>query len=60
MNASVRFIVWGTLPLGALAGGVLGEVIGVRPTLVIGALGGWAAALWLVFSPLFGLRDVPD
>jgi MFS family permease len=60
MNASVRFIVWGTLPLGALAGGVLGEVIGVRPTLVIGALGGWAATLWVVFSPLFGLRDVPD
>jgi MFS family permease len=60
MNASVRFIVWGTLPLGALTGGILGQVIGVRPTLVIGALGGWAAALWLIFSPLFGLRDVPD
>jgi MFS family permease len=60
MNASVRFIVWGTLPLGALAGGVLGEVIGVRPTLVLGALGGWMATLWVVFSPLFGLRDVPD
>jgi MFS family permease len=60
MNASVRFIVWGTLPLGALTGGVLAEVIGIRPTLVIGAVGGWAAALWVIFSPLFGLRDVPD
>ena len=45
MNASVRFV-WGTLPR-RLAGGVLGEVIGVRPTLVIGALrrmGGHAVA----------------
>ncbi|HET9906380.1 MAG TPA: hypothetical protein VFQ23_07055 [Anaerolineales bacterium] len=28
MNASMRFLVWGTIPLGSLAGGALGEVIG--------------------------------
>ncbi|MFB8243222.1 MFS transporter [Kitasatospora purpeofusca] len=33
MNASVRFAVWGTLPVGALAGGFLGSVLGTRPTL---------------------------
>jgi MFS family permease len=59
MNASVRFIVWGTMPLGGLAGGVLGTVIGVRPTVLVAGLGMWAASLWLVFSPLMGMRDVP-
>ncbi|MDT7549044.1 MAG: hypothetical protein QOE84_1438 [Actinomycetota bacterium] len=59
MNASVRFIVWGTMPLGALAGGALGTMIGVRPTLVVAAVGGCASVLWVVFSPLFGMRDFP-
>ena len=59
MNASVRFVVWGTLPLGALFGGVMGSWIGIRPTLLIGALGEWAACLWVIFSPLFHMRDLP-
>ena len=59
MNASVRWIVWGTLPIGALFGGVLGTVIGLRPTLFVGAIGGWAAALFVFFSPLRRMRDVP-
>ncbi|MFD9691732.1 MFS transporter [Kitasatospora sp. NPDC059088] len=33
MNASIRFAIWGTLPVGALAGGYLGSVLGTRPTL---------------------------
>ena len=37
MNASVRFIVWGSQPLGALLGGFLGAAIGIVPTLWIGA-----------------------
>jgi MFS family permease len=59
MNASVRFLVWGTMPIGALIGGVLAELIGVRGAVLVSALVGWAACLWVVFSPLFGLRDVP-
>jgi hypothetical protein len=59
MNASVRFIVWGTMPLGGLAGGILGRWIGVRPTVAVAMIGGWAAVLWLLFSPLVRLRDVP-
>ncbi len=37
MNAAIRWIVWGTLPLGGLIGGVLGSasVLGIRPTLWI-------------------------
>jgi MFS family permease len=33
MNASARFLVWGTIPLGALLGGALGAWLGVLPTM---------------------------
>ncbi len=59
MNASVRFVVWGMLPLGGLLGGVLGEVIGIRATLWVAVAGETAALLWVVFSPLRKLRDLP-
>jgi len=60
MNAAVRWIVWGTMPLGALIGGALGTAIGIRPTLWIAFVGSWAAGLWVYFSPLRRLRDVPQ
>jgi MFS family permease len=59
MNASIRFLVWGTLPLGGLLGGALGELIGVWPTLVVAVLGVMAAPLWVLTSPLRSLRDLP-
>jgi MFS family permease len=60
MNASMRFVVWGVLPLGALIGGVLGTVAGLRPTLWIGAAGEAVAGIWLLASPMRTLRDFPD
>jgi MFS family permease len=59
MNAAVRWIVWGTLPLGGLIGGTLGSLLGVRATIWIGVSGSWAAGFWVLFSPLRHLRDVP-
>jgi hypothetical protein len=59
MNASVRWIVWGTLPLGSLLGGALGTWLGLRPTLWVGVAGTATAGLFVYFSPLRGLRDVP-
>ena len=41
-NASRRFVVWGVIPFGGLVGGALGSSIGLRETMVIGALGGAA------------------
>jgi MFS family permease len=60
MNAVMRFIVWGTIPLGNLASGVLATVIGLRATIVVGAIGGGLAFLWLVFSPQRHLREMPE
>jgi MFS family permease len=59
MNASVRFLVWGTIPLGSLLGGVLGTAIGVRNALWVGAIGIVLSPLFVLFSPLRGLRDLP-
>jgi MFS family permease len=59
MNASVRFIVWGTMPLGGLVGGALGSLIGTRTTLFVAAAGSCAAVTWVITSPLFGMRDFP-
>ena len=60
MNAAVRWIVWGTMPVGALIGGALGTAIGIRPTLWIAFVGSWAAGFWVYFSPLRRMRDVPQ
>jgi len=60
MNAAMRWIVWGTLPLGGLLGGVLGGALGVRTTLWIAVVGEWSAALWVFFSPLRRMRDIGD
>jgi predicted MFS family arabinose efflux permease len=60
MNASVRFIVFGTQPLGALLGGALGSTFGVLPTLWIAVVGQGLAALPVTLSPLIGMRDLPD
>ena len=58
MNASIRFIVWGSMPLGGLLGGWLGTAIGVVPTLWIVVGGSFLAALPVVLSPLVRLRDL--
>ena len=59
MNASIRFIVWGTMPLGSLVGGVLGQAVGVRNVFWIGLVGSAVAALPVLFSPLISMRDLP-
>lgn len=60
VNATSRWINWGTLPLGGLAAGVLGSSLGVRPTLWIAVVGGCASGLWLHFSPLRRMREFPS
>lgn len=60
LNATMRFLVWGTLPLGGLVGGVLGATIGIRNTIGIGALGASLAFLWVLLSPVRSLKEVPE
>jgi MFS family permease len=59
MNATMRFLVWGTLPLGGLLGGILGSQLGVRNALWIAAIGGCLSFLFVFFSPLRRARELP-
>jgi len=59
MNATVRFLVFGTMPLGGLLGGGLAEWLGTRTTLLVVALGGCFAFLPVFLSPLRGMRTLP-
>src|SRR5215475_7118404 len=59
MNATMRFLVWGTLPLGGLLGGILGQQIGVRNALWVGAIAGTFSFLFVFFSPLRTARELP-
>ena len=59
-NASRRFVVWGVIPFGGLVGGALGTAIGLRETMVIGALGGLLAILPVLFSPIRKVVTIPE
>jgi MFS family permease len=59
MNAVMRFLVWGSLPLGSLVGGALASTIGLRNTLIVSAVGATFAVLPIWFSPIRTLREIP-
>ncbi len=59
VNAAMHLVFHGVLPLGALTGGAVAQGIGVRNTLLIGAIGFLLSTLWLVFSPVRRLRELP-
>ncbi|MER5350153.1 MFS transporter [Kitasatospora sp. NPDC002551] len=60
MNATMRFLVWGTLPLGALLGGAVADAAGPRAALWLCAAGFLVVPVPLLLSPLRGLRDLPS
>jgi MFS family permease len=57
MTASFRFVNMGMLMLGGLIAGGLGELIGLRATLVVGVVGMIFPLLRLVFSPVRNFRE---
>ncbi len=59
MNATMRFLVWGMMPIGSLLAGGLGTVLGNRATLVIAGAGMVAALGWLIWSPVRSGRELP-
>jgi len=58
-NAAYRVLTNGFIPLGALAGGLLGEALGLRAGLLIGALALFPSWLWLFCSPARTLHRLP-
>jgi MFS family permease len=60
MNSAMRFIVWGTIPLGTLTGGALASWVGLREAIAIGAIGSSLSFLWILLSPQRHLREMPE
>ncbi|MES2211118.1 MAG: MFS transporter [Chloroflexota bacterium] len=60
MNATMRFIVWGTMPIGAIIGGLLGQTIGLHATIWVGALGGLIAFVPVTLSPVRHIVTMPE
>jgi predicted MFS family arabinose efflux permease len=59
VTASHRFLVYGAMPVGALLGGLLGDMIGARTAILLCAVGVLVSPFWAVFSPLRSLRIAP-
>jgi hypothetical protein len=60
MNATMRFIVWGTIPLGTITGGALGSIIGLHPTIWVGAIGGLFAFIPVTLSSARSIVTMPE
>ena len=61
MNSVMRFIVWGTIPIGAARGRSARHLDrSARDASSSGAIGGSLAILWIVFSPQRHLREMPE
>jgi MFS family permease len=59
LNATMRFLVWGTIPVGSIVGGVLGGILGLRTAIGIAAVGGALAFLWVLLSPVRRITEIP-
>ena len=55
-----RFINMGIRPIGAVAGGVAGGLIGVRETLFVASIGAMCGVLFLIGSPVLRMHEVPE
>ena len=60
MNATMRFLVWGTIPIGAILGGLIATEVGVHNAIWIGALGSCLPFLFVLLSPVRSLRTMPE
>ena len=59
MNATMRWFVWGTMPIGSIIGGIIGETLGVRAAILIGGAGASLAFIPLLFGPVWRIKEMP-
>ncbi|MBA2717636.1 MAG: MFS transporter [Chloroflexi bacterium] len=59
MNATMRFLVWGGIPIGSLIGAALSEIVGVRTTIWISAILGLFAFLPVFLSKVRTIQTIP-
>jgi MFS family permease len=59
MNAAMRWIVWGTIPLGSLAGGAIASWYSLKTALWVGAIGELFTFLPVLLSPVRSIGEMP-
>jgi MFS family permease len=60
MNAGMRWIVWGTIPLGGITGGAIAQAFDLRLTLWIGSVGALAAILPVALTSVRSIQAMPE
>ncbi|MDK0523865.1 MFS transporter [Streptomyces sp. ML-6] len=60
VNATLRFLTWGVMPLGSLLGGTLADVLGTRQALCAAAAAGLLSFLPTFLSPWRKERSLPE
>jgi MFS family permease len=60
VNASFRFAIGALMPVSALLAGLLGETLGLRPTLFICGAGMPISVIWVALSPTRKVRSVEE
>jgi MFS family permease len=58
VNSAYRFVGWGVIPLGALLGGVLADVFGLRAPFIVGGAG--MIVLAVVMAPIVNTRTIQE
>lgn len=59
-SATMRLFSWGAIPFGSVVGGALANAVGLRTTILIGALGSLGASLPVLFSRLRRVRRLDE
>jgi len=57
MNATVRTVAWGALPLGSMAGGALAQIVGLYPVLFVGIGCGLVTTVVVLLSPILRYEE---
>ena len=57
---SFRFINYGVRPIGAIVGGFLGGLIGVREALFVSTILTLTGVLWLLGTPVIRMKEMPE
>jgi hypothetical protein len=60
MNATYRMLLFGALPVGSLAGGLLGSAVGLHSALIVAVIVLTTPIAWIFFSPVFRLTEMPS
>ncbi|HET9614914.1 MAG TPA: MFS transporter [Candidatus Limnocylindrales bacterium] len=60
MNATMRFLVWGTIPIGSLIGAGLAELVGVRATIWVSSILSLFAFLPVLLSSVRSVQTIPS